>query len=174
MWNGLSKIASSTFSNNTADWWGGAMCTWTRWSAVEIKDSTLSGNWAGKEGGAIDNNFAALKITNSTISGNSTDGVGGAIYDWGGSLEITNGTFTGNRADADGNGTGDGGALYDDGSATYLLHNTIVAGNLLGAAGSDGPNEFSATLEPESSHNRLPPVLGCSPWPGKPHMSRYR
>ena len=155
MSNGLGKIASSTFSNNTADWWGGAICTWTRWTVVEINDSTLSGNWAGREGGAIDNNFAAFKITNSTISGNSSDRVGGAIYNWGGSLEITNGTLTGNRADADGNGSGDGGGLYDDGGATYLLHNTIVAGNLLGVAGSDSPNEFSATLEPDSSHNLI-------------------
>jgi hypothetical protein len=154
-WNGLTRIASSTFSNNTADRWGGAICTWTRWSVVEIKDSTLSGNWAGREGGAIDNNFAALKITNSTISGNSTNRIGGGIYNWGGDLEIANCTLTGNRADADGDGSGGGGGLYDDGSATYLLHNTIVAGNLLGAAGSDSPDEFSATLEPESSHNLI-------------------
>jgi len=155
LYNGLAKIGSSTFANNTADWWGGAICTFTRWTRVEIDNSTFSQNWAG-EGGAIDNNYAALKISNSTLSGNSTDSVGGAIYNWGGALQIANGTLTANRADADGNGSGNGGAIHDDGGgATYLLDNTIVAGNRLGAPGNDSPNEFSATLDPASSHNLI-------------------
>jgi hypothetical protein len=74
LYNGLAKIGSSTFANNTADWWGGAICTFTRWTRVEIDNSTFSQNWAG-EGGAIDNNYAALRICNSTLSGNSTDSV---------------------------------------------------------------------------------------------------
>jgi hypothetical protein len=153
--NGPVKISGSTLSGNSANSWGGAIFMWSPSTVVEIKDSTLSGNFAGREGGAIDNNFGTLNITNTTISGNSTNRIGGAIYNWGGSLKITNGTLTANRADADGNGSGDGGALYDDGGATYVLHNTIVAGNLLGAAGSDSPNEFSATLDPASSHNLI-------------------
>jgi hypothetical protein len=151
--NGLVKISGSTLSGNSADSWGGAIFMWG--GTAQVEGSTLSGNTAGSEGGAIDNNFGTLNITNTTISGNSTNRVGGAIYNWGGSLKITNGTLTANRADADGNGSGDGGALYDDGGATYVLHNSIVAGNLLGAPGSDSPNDLSATLDPASSHNLI-------------------
>jgi predicted outer membrane repeat protein len=150
---GTVTIAASTFSNNTASWWGGALSTYAA-QTVEIKDSTLSGNFAGNDdvpgdggaidsdGGAIDNYDTTLKITNSTISGNSTKGIGGGIYNYAGNLEITNGTLTRNRADADGDGSGNGGGLYDDGWATYVLHSTILAGNLVGKPGSDSPNDF--------------------------------
>jgi len=155
----LAEIGSSTFSDNTASSFGGAIFTYTRRDVVEIKDSTLSGNSTGKEGGAIDNNGARLTITNSTISGNSTNGVGGAIYNnYKGNLDIRNSTITANRADADGQGGGSGGALYDDydyGPGTFLFHNTIVAGNVVGPPGSDSPNEFRATLDDDSSHNLI-------------------
>jgi len=153
--NGPVKIAGSTLSNNEATTrWGGAIYTYSA-QTVEIKDSTLSGNFAKAEGGAIDNNLTTLRIINTTISGNSTDGVGGAIYDWGGPLEITNSTLTGNRADANGDGYGDGGALYDDGGGPYLMHNSIVAGNVVGKFGADSPDDFSATLNPASANNLI-------------------
>ena len=159
--NSVAKIANSTFSNNTAKGYGGAIHTWTRWTIVEIKGSTFSANCAGRMGGAIDDNYGTLKIINTTISGNSTNHMGGAIYKYGGNLEITNSTLTANRADADGDGNGNGGALYDDGDATYLFDNTIVAGNVVGRPGSDTPNEFyvwdgGAILDPNScSHNLI-------------------
>ena len=96
----------------------------------------MSGNSAGHSGGAIDNDSATLKLTNSTL--------------------------TGNRADADGDGSGTGGGVYHTPSSYYsdpLLNNTIVAGNLRSAVGSDSPDDVSVsgsgTLDAGSSHNLI-------------------
>lgn len=47
---------------------------------MEISNSTVSGNSAGPNGGAIVNNtFGYVRIDNSTLNGNSADS-GGGIY----------------------------------------------------------------------------------------------
>ena len=58
-------------------------------------------------------------------------------------MKVTNCTITGNRADADGDGSGTGGGMYNYIQLLLrpLLNNTLLAGNLLGAAGSDSPND---------------------------------
>ena len=156
------RITGPTFSGNCGRSWGGAIGTWIVDDTLEIKDSTFSGNWTKYWGGGAIANMAAdivtLKITNSTISGNSARAEGGAIYNWGGTLEITNSTLAANRADSNGEGAFCGGALYHDtrDPATYLLHNNIVAGNLVGGPGSDSPDDFCATLDPDNcSHNLI-------------------
>ena len=74
-------ITNSTLSNNSS----GVL----RWSdrqlgrhADMIADSTISGNSAARDGGAIENYYATLELTNSTISGNSAGRSGGAIDNW--------------------------------------------------------------------------------------------
>jgi CSLREA domain-containing protein len=75
-------------------------------------------------------------ITNSTLSGNSADVDGGAIFnqaDAGPSTVWLNSvTIVGNSADADTNGTGDGGGAFNGpyGAGHRIrLHNTILAGD---------------------------------------------
>ena len=105
-----------------------------------LKDSTVSGNSARWDGGAIENYYATVELFNSTISGNSAGGLGGAIDNWGGTVESTNSTIVMNRADADGNGSGSGGGIYNyKPSSVTLLNNTLLAGNLLGAGGQRQP-----------------------------------
>jgi hypothetical protein len=82
---------------------------------------------------------------------------GGAIDNWGGTVESTNSTIVLNRADADGNGSGSGGGIYNlNASSVAHLNNTILAGNLLGIAGSDSPNDLAGVdADPASSHNLI-------------------
>jgi hypothetical protein len=63
-----------------------------------------------------------------------------------------------NRADADGDGSGTGGGIYNYDTffrpAVTLLNNTLLAGNLMGAVGSDSSNELTGEdVDPASSHN---------------------
>jgi hypothetical protein len=124
---------------------------------VILRNSTVSGNSAEWDGGAIENYSATVKLFNCTISGNSAGGLGGAIDNWRGTVQSTNATIVMNRADADGNGSGSGGGIYNykTPSAT-LLNNTLLAGNLLGAAGSDSPNDLTGVdVDSASAHNLI-------------------
>src|SRR5690606_7082933 len=76
---------------------------------------------------------------------------------------VRNSTITGNRANSDGDATGIGGGISlttgTGGTPVSTLHNTIVAGNLAGASGSDAPDDVSSsttdTLSATSSHNLI-------------------
>jgi hypothetical protein len=144
-------LRNSELSNNSISRFGGAIAN-AFGGIMEIDDSTLSGNFAAREGGAIENFVATLRITNSTISGNSSED-GGAIWNRG-ALTLLNVSLAMNRADTDGNGLGLGGGIYNEFS-TPLLYNTILAGNLLGAAGSDAPDDIYGSIDPTSSHNLI-------------------
>jgi predicted outer membrane repeat protein len=147
-------ITESTIANNSAEFGGGVDI----WGAeVEISGSTISGNTSVVEGGGIENFGGTLSLRNTTVSGNSTEGQGGGIWSLG-TLEMTNTTIAFNRADAEGNGDGSGGGLHHVASTSYpdpLLNNTLVAGNLLGAAGSDAPEDIYGSVDPTSSHNLI-------------------
>lgn len=148
-------ITSSSLVDNSSDVYGGAIDAWG--CTVILKDSTISGNSAKRDGGAIENYYATVELFNSTISGNSAGGLGGAIDNWGGTVESTNSTIVMNRADADGNGSGTGGGIYNyNTSSVTRLNNTLLAGNLLGAAGSDTPNDLTGVdIDLASSHNLI-------------------
>ena len=95
---GTLSIANSTFSGNSANFdysrsSGGAI--YTDAVNVSISGSSFSGNSA-HYGGAI-NNFNALNISNSTFSGNRAAQYGGAIRS-SSSATITHSTISGNTA----------------------------------------------------------------------------
>ena len=149
----LTTIVNSSFTNNDAGLYGGAIDN--TGATMEIENSTLNDNFAGREGGAIENYFGNLTVTNSTISGNSTDRTGGGIWNLG-TLKLTSSTLVANRADADGNAVGDGGGIYDDGSSSPpVIHNTIVGGNLLGALLAEAASDIVGSMDGSSSHNLI-------------------
>ena len=125
---------------------------------LTVVDSTLSGNNAGTDGGAISASASATSVTliNSTISGNNANGSGGGIAVLGGTFTSINATFTNNRADNDNDATGTGGGVFH-GSGTTTLRNTIVAGNFNEDGASDAADDISGTVDPASSFNLIGP-----------------
>lgn len=107
-------------------------------NTMSIAGSTINGNSAAANGGgifivgALTN--ATVTITNSTISGNHANNDGGGISNAGagGSTTLTSVTITGNTCDNDNDTFGVGGGVSIT-SGTFLLRNTIVAGNLKGS-----------------------------------------
>ncbi|PYK09119.1 MAG: hypothetical protein DME65_12765 [Verrucomicrobia bacterium] len=112
-------------------------------ATLEITNSTLSGNTAPGDGGAIYNDgetgSGTLQITNSTLSDNSADGLGGAVYNDGfaegsASLTLSYSTLSGNSATQ-------GGGVYNQGTfakGLVSLANTILNE---GAAGENIYND---------------------------------
>ena len=94
---------------------------------VELANLTITGGWAGDEGGGIYNS-GTLTVTAGTFSGNAAS-YGGGIFN-AGTLTIANSTFSGNRI----NGTrGFGGAVCNTGAFTVV--NSTIAGNAAPSAG---------------------------------------
>ena len=157
----IMAIEDSTFLNNSAGRYGGAIDNnWFGGGTLLVVSSTLAGNTAGRDGGAIANFLGVVEIANSTVSRNSANQFGGGIWSEGGVLNITNSTVVLNRADADGNLIGGGGglALVASSSSTYSpprLGNTLVAGNLRGAAGTATADDVSGVLASTSAHNLI-------------------
>src|SRR5207253_11390978 len=78
---------------------------------------------------------ATVTITNSTISHNHANNDGGGISNTGatGTTTLTSVTVTANTCDNDNDTFGVGGGL-NIASGTFILKNTIVAGNLKGSS----------------------------------------
>jgi predicted outer membrane repeat protein len=110
-------IQQSTFSGNNADFGGGVD---NFFGTLIIEDSVLSNNTAAFSGGGIFTEDAHLEVHQSTVSGNNAnDGGGiGAILSTG---SVINGTITQNN----------GGGIAQD-STTFLIQNSIVAGQQTG------------------------------------------
>lgn len=150
-------ITNSSFSDNSADAYGGAI--FTRSLDTKITGSTFTNNYAGYGGGAVSGDdrggaygampqpIAAL-IKDSTFSSNAAD-FGGAIefhqYNWGsygGLLTIDNTTVENNNAY-------EGGGIVIKGAALSLTvqNGSVVSGNTTYCDGSGGgiriePNYF--------------------------------
>jgi len=148
--HGSTNITDSTFSNNSARY-GGAIDN--VFSTLTVANSALFDNSVERHGGAIYSAAGTVQLTNTTVSGNSSNEHGGGLFN-SGPLEITNSTVTANRADADGDDWGEGGGLYNS-SSDPTLNNTILAGNLVGPAGADSPDDIYGTVDPASSHNLI-------------------
>ena len=166
MLNGVVTIDRSVVTNNLSSTDGGgiyfdgddALATST------IRDSTIAGNRADGNGGAISADDGALTITGSTFSGNrAEDGDGGAIWNDEFTLRLVNSTLTRNRA------TGVGGAIDAHNGSNELNAVTIVrnVGNTDGigseAGGGIFAGEFSDPVEVTNSLialNRLVDVGG--------------
>ncbi len=129
-------IARCTLSGNSAEAGGGIH---SFGGTLEIDSSTLNGNSARIEGGAIClvsisrgglfTNVppigATLIVAGSTMSGNSAD-VGGGIYNVEATVQIDNSTLCGNVA------LFDGGAICNRatlGTATVTIANSTLSGN---------------------------------------------
>ena len=90
-----------------------------------VTNSTLSGNSA-ERGGGIFNYGGTVTMTNSTFSGNSAQ-YGGGIFNGQSKVIVRNSTLSNNRA-----GTSGGGISSNGGNrAITIIHNTIVAGNVI-------------------------------------------
>jgi len=119
---GTLDVDGTTFSLNSAQDGGALRCDTT----ATITRSTFSGNSA-QDGGAIDVQGSAVDLLDTTLSGNSAAIDGGAIRTNAGPVRLYNVTVTGNRADSDSNGTGKGGGIASGGNVTLV--NSIVAKN---------------------------------------------
>jgi predicted outer membrane repeat protein len=129
---GGATINNSTFTGNSASFYGGAIYAYGSITGpINVNNSTFTNNHAAHEGGAIYSSAASapLIFTNCTFSNNSSDYLGGAIYSQS-TLTLTNSTFTGNS------GTQGGGAIYNTGSSA--ITGSTFSGNSAGAYSSGG------------------------------------
>lgn len=131
-------ITRSELSNNeSGSSVGGAIYFYGHQGGATIRQSTLSGNVADGEGGAIFFESAylhpeGLLVEDSTITGNRAGAEGGGVYVSNSKdkpVAFVSTTVTDNRSD------GDGGGIYRE-EKSVTLTNTIVADN--NAIGSDG------------------------------------
>ncbi|MFI5120777.1 MAG: choice-of-anchor Q domain-containing protein [Thermoanaerobaculia bacterium] len=102
-----------------------------------ITNSTISRNWSGGNGGAIDLESGTLTLTNVTLSGNVASGSS--------VLESTNGIVT-LREVTMSNNVGSGAAIRHfsfDGTRKVTVVNSILAANTSGNCGSGGLNFVS-------------------------------
>jgi hypothetical protein len=156
MANATVNITGSTFSGNVANDNGGAIALFDT-ALFVANNMTIGGNSAVMLGGGL---FAesvnAVNITNSTFSGNHADADGGAINlsgTVGTSFDATNVTISGNTANGYGAGlragassaiatlnnvtitnntttsAGDAAGIYMDANANIYLKNSIVSDN---------------------------------------------
>ena len=121
-WEGTLTISGSSFSDNLAEYYGGAIYNN---GELGISDSSFSDNLADKDGGAISNG-GELSIVNSAFSDNLADEDGGAIINWrDGELDIVNSSFSHNSA-------GTAGAIRNFGElnigSSAFSHNSADAG----------------------------------------------
>jgi hypothetical protein len=145
--NGVVTVSNSTLSGNSAGSGGGID---NYGGTLTVSNSTLSGNSAYYYGGGIYNAFGTLTVSNSTFTANSAS-KGGGIYNFG-MMTVTNSTLSGNHA------VSGGGGLYhtmvQGFPALALLHNTLIAGNFQGAAGTTR-DDVSGALDPGGNYNLI-------------------
>lgn len=114
---------------------------------LALKESTLTGNVATRDGGAVANEEGTLTVVNSTFAENTAERLGGGLSSRGGSVTVTSSTFSGNAA-------GRGGGLFSDGS--LLVRNSILANS-----GSGGDCVGVGPLDPATTHNLIEHAEGC-------------
>jgi CSLREA domain-containing protein len=129
----------------TGDGWGGGIQS--LYGNLNVVDTTISGNWSQRAGGAIDFNRSGsngtLLITGSTIAGNTTAGNGGAIL-IAGNATITDTTVADNKA------AGDGGAIeiwVSAGATSLSIARTAILRNEAGASGGAFHSAAATTVE---------------------------
>ena len=118
---GSLTVFGSTISGNTADWGGAIYANGN--SDVSITSSTVDGNVASNDGGAIYAGFGGqgdVTITGSTLQNNQSQRRGGAIT-------ADNVTITGGSSVRLNSATTEGGAIHADGNVTVT--NSTVSEN---------------------------------------------
>ncbi|HMT04838.1 MAG: CSLREA domain-containing protein [Solirubrobacterales bacterium] len=94
-----------------------------------MESVTIDSNTVVQQGGGIAV-YSALQMINSTVSGNKANGNGGGIYiPGGGTATIRSSTIVSNQADADNSGAGYGGGFADTGATSVNFTNVLNAGN---------------------------------------------
>lgn len=150
--SGVFRAVNSTFSNNSAAGFGGALDIFNGAKTI-IEQCTLSGNIADTAGAFYASTY--LRMVDSTVSGNSaTDpgfGLGGGMVlsgaFAGGALSIRNSTISGNTSTLDGGGIW----LYYV-TGTLVVQNTTIAKNTaLGVGGGIAANSKYPLISLESS-----------------------
>jgi hypothetical protein len=126
---GTLSINASTFSNNSADFSGGAI---DNIGSADVFDSTLVGNTADF-GGAIEN-AGDLTVRNSTLSGNTGESVGGAIDNFESNATVEFSTLAENASTS--------GAGIEN-SGTVTIKNSLVSS---GPMGDNCNNKAGGTL----------------------------
>ena len=123
---------------------------------LTVANSTLTGNNASTDGGAIATSASAvsLSLINTTISGNTANGNGGGVVVLGGTMSSINSTITNNKADNDNDSNGTGGGIAAS-AGTTTLKNTIVAGNFNEDGVTDSADDISGTVDASSSFNLI-------------------
>jgi len=166
--NGTLRVASSTFTNNTAFNVGGAFYFFNytaKNESVTIDTVVFQGNrvldnsgtiaFVGNRGiggaGIVD--AGNVTIMNSTFSGNTArsstgPGSGGGLtLVENGSINITNSTFSGNRAEGDGIANASGGGLVvGANSQPFQIRNSTFTGNHAGWTGGGIQSDSNGVL----------------------------
>lgn len=123
---GTLTIEDSTFTNNTASSFGGAISATFTAMKTFIRRSTISGNTANNAGGAYiyggTYQSGISLIEDSTISNNISSQLGGGLSLKGNANTVRNSTISGNTA-----GKGGGVALITGGTA--VIQNSTIAFN---------------------------------------------
>jgi hypothetical protein len=151
---GSMAVVDSTIAGNRGPVDGGI----NNHGSLTLTNSTVSGNSSSGDAGGI-RNTGALTLTNSTISGNRANGAGGGLLSAlpAARASLLNVTIARNTADADGDSTGQGGGVAVLGG-TVALTNTVLAGNLTGAA---QPSDCAGALA-SHGHNAIGNSAGCA------------
>ena len=138
--NGDVALVRSEVTDNSAITGGGIASTG---GSISIASSTLSGNDATGDGGAVAALDATSSVTlvNATISGNDALAAGGGLFSQAADVVLENSTLTLNTA-----GTSGGAIAIAAGGQTLDIDNSIVAGN----TGLTGP-DFIAPSNPATS-----------------------
>jgi parallel beta-helix repeat protein len=131
------KLLRSVVANNSGTDYGGGIDLYHPTSTV-IRQSTISGNRATANGGAIfdENSDGPVLIESTTIADNRAGSGGGGIYaadseSW----TIRNSTFSRNEAMNDAQTGGYGGAIYNAGASITLESVTITRNAAYDVAG---------------------------------------
>ena len=121
---GISTITNSTIDGNEAVGESGAILH--EGAELNIINSTVSNNVSQEDAGGIHSTVGIVNIVNSTFSGNKAYRHVGALYTEG-VTEISNSTIVNNVADFNNDGSGDAAGVGT--SSTMTIRNSILALN---------------------------------------------
>ena len=93
------EIVNATFDDNMADDGGAISFASGNPDTLDIRHSSFVNNKATGWGGAVNLTGGKVEVTNSTFSGNQTSDIGGAIQLFGAELTLHHTTFSGGSAD---------------------------------------------------------------------------
>ena len=120
--NGIVAINGGTFSDNHAEYYGGAIYSDDGTGTVTINGATFKDNGASEFGGAIYNaDGATVTIHGGTFIGNRATQLGGAIYN--------DSVLTTTRVRFDLNAAKGGGGVYNDDGGTISLTGGLIMFN---------------------------------------------